>query len=263
MDLRVLLSTLFLLGVVCLPALKAEDLSEIDSPMMDWIDEDGLTRMVKIDQEMESDDYNRIDDEPRDSEDDTDDDYSDDYGDEDEDDDDVHWKTLCTLEGLCKAEDIERPGTLYIENINAEDCNLRATHRFKKCSNTDDMPITATYTDKNGKSSISKIPNVANVPKVPNVPNNAGSTCTLEGNCKADPDQRSMISTSGVVSEYKNLSAEECNSKATHLFEKCSNTEDMPITATYTDKNGKTSISKINKYFKTRQEFEDFVSKIN
>ena len=83
MDLRVLLSTLFLLGVVCLPALKAEDLSEIDSPMMDWIDEDGLTRMVEIDQEMESDDYNRIDDE-----DDTDDDYSDDYGDEDEDDDD-------------------------------------------------------------------------------------------------------------------------------------------------------------------------------
>merc|ERR1712098_272529 len=71
--------------------------------------------------------------------------------------------------------------------------------------------------------------------------------CTLEGNCKADSKQRSMIFTSGVVFEYKNLSAEECNSKATHLFEKCSNTEDMPITATYTDKNGKSSISKINK----------------
>jgi len=244
MDLRVLLSTLFLLGVVCLPALKAKDLSKIDSPMMDWIDEDGLTRMVEVDQEMESDDYNRIDDE-----DDTDDDYSDDYGDEDEDYDVPNASSQCTLQGLCKADHNERSMTLYFLNLNTEDCNLKATHRFKKCSNTDDMPITATYTDKNGKSSISKIPNVANVPKVPNVPsvpNNAGSTCTLEGNCKADPDQRSMISTSGVVSEYKNLSAEECNSKATHLFEKCSNTEDMPITATYTDKNGKSSISKIN-----------------
>jgi len=245
MDLRVLLSTLFLLGVVCLPALKAKDLSKIDSPMMDWIDEDGLTRMVEVDQEMESDDYNRIDDE-----DDTDDDYSDDYGDEDEDDDVPNASSLCTLQGLCKADHNERSMTLYFLNLNAEDCNLKATQRFKKCSNTDDMPITATYTDKNGKSSTSKVPNVANVPEVPNVPsvpNNAGSTCTLEGNCKADPKQRSMIFTSGVAFEYKNLSAEECNSKATHLFEKCSNTEDMPITATYTDKNGKSSISKINK----------------
>merc|ERR1712228_38061 len=91
--------------------------------------------------------------------------------------------------------------------------------------------------------------NVPNVPKVPNVPNvpNAGSECLLEGKCKADPDERSMIPTSAVVYEYKNLSAEDCNLKATHIFKKCSNTEDMPITATYTDKNGKSSISKINK----------------
>ena len=85
MDFRVLLSTLFLLGVVCLPALKAEDLSKIDSPMMDWIEEDGLTRMVEIDHEMESDDYDRIDDEPTEIEDDSDDEYED-YADEDDED---------------------------------------------------------------------------------------------------------------------------------------------------------------------------------
>ena len=81
---------------------------------------------------------------------------------------------------------------------------------------------------------------------VPNVPN-AGSLCLLEGPCKANPDERSIINSEALMYEYKNLSAEDCNLKATHFFEKCSNTEDMPITATYTDKNGKSSISKINK----------------
>ena len=142
MDLRVLLSTLFLLGVVCLPALKAEDLSKIDSPMMDWIEEDGLTR---IDHEMESDDYDHIDDDT----------------DDDDDDEPEYACSQCKVEGNCKADpDPYDPLTLVNEvykNLPAEDCKLIATHFFEECSNTEDMPITATYTDKNGKSSISKI----------------------------------------------------------------------------------------------------------
>merc|ERR1711915_65443 len=194
MDLRVLLSTLFLLGVVCPLALKAEDLSEIDTLETDWIEEDGLTRMVEIDHEMESDDYDRIDDEPRDIEDDTDDDDDDDdYGDEDDDDD-----------------------------YGDED------------DDDDDAPY------------VINVPTVPTVPNVPNVPN-AGSLCLLVGPCKTNPDERSIINSEALMYEYKNLSAEDCNLKATHFFEKCSNTEDMPITATYTDKNGESSMSKINK----------------
>merc|ERR1712228_856296 len=49
MDLRVLLFTLFLLVVVSLPALKADDLSQIDSPMMDLIEDDSLARIVSSD----------------------------------------------------------------------------------------------------------------------------------------------------------------------------------------------------------------------
>merc|ERR1711915_900411 len=84
MDLRVILFTLFLLGVVCLPALKAE---EIDSPTMDWFEEEGLTRILEKDDEMESDDYDRIDDKPTDIEDDTEDytDYDDTEGEDDDD----------------------------------------------------------------------------------------------------------------------------------------------------------------------------------
>ena len=60
MDLRVLLSAVFLICVVGLPALRADDLSEIDSPMMDLIEEDGLGRMVRIDREIESDEFDPI-----------------------------------------------------------------------------------------------------------------------------------------------------------------------------------------------------------
>merc|ERR1711872_641636 len=81
MDLKVILFTLFLLGVVCLPALKAE---VIDSPTMDWFEEEGLTRILEKDNEMESDDYDRIDDKPTDIEDDTDD-FTEDYTEGEED----------------------------------------------------------------------------------------------------------------------------------------------------------------------------------
>merc|ERR1712189_113516 len=79
MDLKLILFTLFLLGVVCLPALKAE---VIDSPTMGWFEEEGLTRILEKD-EMESDDYDRIDDKPTDIEDDTDD-FTEDYTDYDD-----------------------------------------------------------------------------------------------------------------------------------------------------------------------------------
>merc|ERR1712215_110446 len=106
---------------------------------MDWIEEDGLTRMVEIDHEMESDDYDRIDDEP-------------------------YAGSKCVVEGDCKADPDARSMIsnsvflLYevLKNLPAEDCEFSATYFFEKCSNTEDMPITATYTDKNGKSSIYK-----------------------------------------------------------------------------------------------------------
>merc|ERR1712142_1180383 len=80
MDLKVILFTLFLLGVVFLPALKAE---VIDSPTMDWFEEEGLPRILEKDDEMKSDDYDRIVDKPTDIEDDTDD-FTEDYTDYDD-----------------------------------------------------------------------------------------------------------------------------------------------------------------------------------